>query len=409
MKKLFSIFAIVLFVACFVQAQDFQRSGGYARVMSMGNNMYIMDPENIKGNSAFASMYENFIWGDVGSQKTAWGNDGNGQFVGFNFKITSELDLGLLLSTTTTGSMYNAISDVDPFGVVSQINGIVAGSPVPAFNNNMQLFGNYKFGNSTFGLGLAYASTTNDFTPATSGSGYKSGASQLGLNLGVVTALSTSMKLDAALNFISAGAKFEPQTGNKVEVSRTGISVMARLWNKMNEKMTMVPLVGFMTQSGEDKAGTTTTDAPSYTQIVVGCGFNYHVGDFLLAGGPSFMLMSRTDAAVANVSPELKTTTMSFPVWNFGVEWMLTDWMTGRFGYYALSPSTTMETAATSTTKDERILTDGGWNDFTLGVGFKFGNFSLDAYVNDDVLRQGFNNIGGGQATFAYLSTSYAF
>ncbi|HEX9739958.1 MAG TPA: hypothetical protein VGA29_04215 [Ignavibacteriaceae bacterium] len=47
----------------------------------------------------------------------------------------------------------------------------------------------------------------------------------------------------------------------------------------------------------------------------------------------------------------------------------------------------------------------------TVGVGFMLGNFTLDATVNEDVLRQGLNNLGGngpGANTFAYLSLSYA-
>jgi len=43
----------------------------------------------------------------------------------------------------------------------------------------------------------------------------------------------------------------------------------------------------------------------------------------------------------------------------------------------------------------------------TVGVGFRFGDFSLDTTVNEDVLRQGFNTIGGGGITFAYLTASY--
>ena len=45
----------------------------------------------------------------------------------------------------------------------------------------------------------------------------------------------------------------------------------------------------------------------------------------------------------------------------------------------------------------------------TFGIGLRFGDFALDGTVNADVLRQGLNNIAGGGATFAYLSTSYAF
>ena len=44
----------------------------------------------------------------------------------------------------------------------------------------------------------------------------------------------------------------------------------------------------------------------------------------------------------------------------------------------------------------------------TVGVGFRLGSFSLDATVNEDVLRQGLANIGGNGPTLAYLSASYA-
>jgi len=58
---------------------------------------------------------------------------------------------------------------------------------------------------------------------------------------------------------------------------------------------------------------------------------------------------------------------------------------------------------------NELIRTGFGKCDVRLGVGFRFGGYNLDATVNDDALRQEFNLVGGGVASFAYLSASYAF
>ena len=91
----------------------------------------------------------------------------------------------------------------------------------------------------------------------------------------------------------------------------------------------------------------------------------------------------------------------------------MTDWFVGRLGYVATTAKMTVESSATqtpvTTDKNETIQTlFVGPNGATVGVGFRFGDFSMDATVNEGVLRQGLNNIGGGGPTFAYLSVSYA-
>ena len=86
------------------------------------------------------------------------------------------------------------------------------------------------------------------------------------------------------------------------------------------------------------------------------------------------------------------------------------DWFVGRLGYVAFSGNNTIEFPNTATTKTETIASffAPSQRGMTLGVGFRFGDFSLDATVNEDVLRQGFNTIGGGGSTFAYMTASYA-
>jgi hypothetical protein len=100
---------------------------------------------------------------------------------------------------------------------------------------------------------------------------------------------------------------------------------------------------------------------------------------------------------------------MYFPSWNLGAEWYFTEWLVGRAGYVASTFSETSQSTATPTTFDENTRTRFSEGDVRLGVGFRFGGFTLDATVNDDVLREGFNLVGGGTKSFAYLSASFAF
>jgi hypothetical protein len=316
---------------------------------------------------------------------------------------------------------------------VSQINSYLgnAGFPtangqyVVGLNNNLELMGSIKFGSTVVGLGLAYASTNNEVVPNT-GEGSIGSASQLGVNAGVVTKLGNSFLLDLGASLVMPSTDFEPAVGQLTEFSQTVIIVNARAFWSYSSKLKFVPVVAFATASGTADLGTTvdggtstSSDLPSFSAIGFGIGVNYEVGDFLLAGGPAFATVSLTTPEVATVTPELSTSAFIFPIWNLGVEWDMNDWLVARFGYVAATLSTTTESAASATDVNEAIITSFGGpfgptsvgGGATLGVGFRLGNFSLDATVNEDVIRQGLNNLGGnggGANTFAYLSLSYA-
>jgi len=409
MRKFISILVISVLIGASAYAQ-YKQTGGYARVLGMGNNPYIVDPYETTVNPAWAGYYPNFLFGDLGSSAGAFASGGVGQFVSANFHVGGGLTLGGML----TRNDFNGISiaRLDPGGIVTQINGAVGANSVVPLNNNLELFGSYKFGNSVVGLGVAYATTTNETKPAT-GTGTLGSATQIGFNAGIVTKLAGKLLLDAGASLILPSASFEPATGNKSDFSQTIIGVNARAFYSYSSKLSFVPSLLFLTASGTGDVRGTSSDLPSATIISFGIGANYEVGDFLLAGGPGFATVSTTQTST-NATPELTTSIFAFPVWNLGVEWNMTDWFVARFGYTALTLKTSTETAATATTVNETIVTSflgpNGTNGggATVGIGFRLGNFSLDATVNEDVLRQGLNNIGGGGATFAYLSLSYS-
>ena len=416
MRKFISILVISLLIGASAYAQ-YKQTGGYARVLGMGNNPYIVDPYETTINPAWAGYYPNFLFGDLGGPTTPtpspWGSGGTGQFISANFHVGGGLTLGGML----TRNDFNGVSigRLDPGGIVGQINGAVGAGSVVPLNNNFELFGSYKSGNSVFGFGVAYAATTNETKPST-GTGTLGSATQIGLNAGIITKLTGSIMLDAGASVILPSASFEPAAGNKSDFSQTIIGVNARAFFAYSSKLSFVPSAVFITASGTGNVAGTSRDLPSATIISFGIGANYSVGDFLLAGGPGFAAVSTTQKSTTT-TPELTTSVFAFPVWNLGVEWNMTDWFVARFGYVALTLKTSTETTATPTTVNETIVTSylgpngASGGGATVGVGFRFDNFSLDATVNEDVLRQGLNNVGGNGAlapTFAYLSLSYS-
>ncbi|MCK9426573.1 MAG: hypothetical protein M0Q21_11085 [Ignavibacteriaceae bacterium] len=412
MLKLF--FSFLLFVSFLSFAQEsntdklsFDRSGGYARIQSLGNNPFVVDPENMKTNPAYAAYYQNFLWGDLGSSKVGADNNGVGQFAGFSLKITPSLTVGGLL--TRKDFQSNSIGLLDPTGVVSTVNSLLGVTRVVNLDNNLELFGSYLLRNMVFGLGVAYASTTDKYTPAT-GSGDEGSASQFGLNAGLILEVNKDLDVDVDVSLILPSATYTPGTGSKTAASNTLLMVDARAFYKINPKLTVVPLVNFVTVSGTvDQAGKS-SDLPSSTILGLGVGINYRAGDFLFAGGPSLMYSSTTDPSIPNISPETSSSFFTFPAWNIGAEWNLASWFIARFGYVASTTNETWQRVISTTKTDEFTKTTFGANDgATLGIGLRFGQFGLDATVNEEILRQGFNNIGGGKATLAYISASYAF
>lgn len=414
-RRYIASFAIVLFLVTSGFAQNVEKTGGYARILGMGNNPYVIDPSTVTVNPAWGAVYDNFLFGDLG----AAGGGNNGQFAAINFGIGKDFTLGAILSRNDVN--FFSISTLDPGsrfgqGVVNTLNSIQTGAAIN-LQNNFQLMGTMSFGKTSVGLGVAYASTKNDFTPAT-GTSSEGSASQIGFNVGVLAQLTGSLQLDLGASLIMPNAAFTPPVTTQTEskVSQTFIGVNARLFWKYSSKLSFVPVVGFLTASGTADNGTVTpavsADLPSLTVITAGFGINYIVGDFLLAGGPAFATTTVTTPAIPNGNPELNTSTLTFPLWNLGLEWKMNDWLVGRLGYVGSTNQVTTESSngATPPAVDENATTGFIPYGATIGLGFRLGNFSLDGTVNVEVLRQGLNNIGGGygQATFAYMSASYA-
>ncbi len=426
-KRIFMVFTVLLMLSTIAVAgagDNPKKTGGLARLYGLAGSPYVMDPTSIMVNPAWGAVYDNFLWGDLGSTAGAYASGGVGQFAGVNFGVSKNLTLGAIFSRADF--LMPSIASPDPlaragFGVVSILNSVVGGNAVIPISNNFEVMGTYTSGNHSFGIGIAYTGTTNDFNPAAPAAGgpltLEGSVTQIGINAGYLGRVTKGILVDLGASFILPSATYTPSPTsagtNESKVSQTVIGVNGRIFVDVSKKLTFVPAVTFITGSGTVDNGAvdpvTSTDLPSVTAIIGGVGANYEVGDFLLTGGLGVVSASITTDAVANVSPELSQSVFTFPAWQVGIEWNLLEWFVGRVGYQSTHSKTTTESTATASTINETIATvspalDGA----TVGVGFRFGDFSLDATVNEDVLRQGFQIIGGNGPTFAYMSLSYA-
>jgi len=420
LSKFLVIFCLILSVSI-TYSQEIKKTGGYARLTGMGSNPYVVDPYFNTINPAWNGVYNNFVLADIGSAAgSPFSAGGNGQYISGSFRVGDNWTLGGILARTDFNGMSialldpgsNGSSSLSYPGVVSTVNQITGETSVIPLDNNVEAIGTYSFGQTIVGLGIAYANTSNNVNPPTGGS-TEGSASQLGFNLGVISDLTRSLKFDIGASFVLPSASYKPDTLNETSASQTIIMVNGRAFWNLNKNLKLVPIILFVTESGTiDSGGSSaaSVDMPSLTRFDFGLGLNYQIGDFLIAGGATFSTSSLTIQAVNSVSPELSFSETIFPIWNIGVEWSMLEWFIGRLGYIAYTGSSSDEFQNTATSKTEVVSTffAPSQRGATLGVGFRFGDFSLDATVNEDVLRQGFNTIGGGGPTFAYLTASYA-
>lgn len=406
MKKTI-ILSLIIFVSLNLNAQQYDKSGGHARILSLGSNPYIIDPEFIKVNPAWAQEYDNFLWVDIGSKSASSADASDGQFAGVNVRLNSRWTLGGIVTVKNSNPIMS-ISVIDPFSIVNQINNIIGASKVVELNNNFEALASYRFDELTLGLGAAYAYSVNNVNYASS-SNEKADASQFGLNAGVLVKLKRNLLLDIGAGLILPAASYEPASGFKTKLSQTILMIDARAFINLSERLAVVPIVRFQSVSGSLELHGTSGDLQSVSNFLVGAGTNYSIHRFLLAGGVYFNYNKITVPQITGASPQLIQSRIDFPVWNLGAEWHATRWLIARIGYSAGTSNYDYEISASPSTKNEAVYTGYVPGAVTLGIGFRFGRFGLDATIKSDVLRQGLNNIGGGTPTFSYISSSYAF
>ncbi len=461
MKRLATTAIVLAIVSSNVLSQA--KNGGIARQIAMGGsnvgtslvlNPFLMDdPALMYLNPAYQAMYKDYGWlnvagGALNGNSATPGVSDNGyghQHAGISFALNNEWALGMILSydPSFAGPVATLLSGATIPGVGTLPAFITSRTPqaIPGIANTWELVTSYDAGEMDLGFAFMYGSSNRETkTAATGGTSTETEASSsvMGFRGGINMDLGSGNSFDASAAFRldKATDDVKPSTGGTSEYSATGteIQITARLKCKVSNKFSFVPYAAFSSVSAEPKEDAIPTGGTPVafsekltgTAIAAGVGGEFRTPTFYLAGGLSFQTASLKLETTPTGAPgsTAKLTYTALPVFNIGGEWWFTDWLAGRSGYYRALASAKSETSSPTGSSETKLTIPHSWianigalgpsnydGLVTLGVGFAFGGFALDATVSEEALRRGLGLIGSQDNinTFGYITTSYNF
>jgi hypothetical protein len=450
-------------------ARQISMGGSIVGLNTVLNPFIVDDPSRVLLNPAQQAKYRNYFWWNVGGgtlSGLSTADNGYGrQNAGISFGLGPNWTLGAILSYDP--SAVNTVSTIlqgqtlPPIGgttitippyipTTPRGAGVTGAQTIPTVNNVVQVLAAYGMGSLDLGLGFmyGYASNTRKSNPAPNQSTETEASAQMygvtaGMNLdmgaGSSFSASGAYRMDKATDNVMLAPVVANQ-GGEYSVSGSEIQLDARLRLRMSNRVNFVPYGGFLRISAEPNEDAPLNTVPPRTDsrtlstlaYALGAGAEYHTSTFYFAGGLSFQTI---EAKMEFNTPPNTTDLQTFaytaiPVINLGAEWWFTDWLAGRGGYYRASAKGNAKTehssgGATTTFEAGQPLTNsavfvGGLGSFggfttdgliTLGIGLKFGGFSLDATVSEEALRRGLGLLGSADNlnSFGYITTSYSF
>jgi hypothetical protein len=409
-KHLAVMLLLVMAVAAFAQSIP----SGTGRYEALGNSPFVLDAAtDINNNPAWNNYYRNYAFGDIGRNVI---NDFalSGQYAGVTFGVGKKLNLGMILNRRDDWwDSFNSVGEI----LAPQNNGVSA--PIVPFKG---LIGYSASKNFHLGLAPYFALWSADST-TTGGSvvgNYTRSSYALGGTLGFMYMIKKGW-IEGDVKFGMNKYKSELTvdtvgTLNTVE-NEGGISLEAafRAWiyPKNKSKIAIVPLVGFYTFSWNPKltAGAVETKGYNYNWLGFsgGVGLNIPVTDDIqLAGG---VVAGYNTQKIDSGSVTYKYTNLEAPRFHLSGETRIADWLTGRFGYMR-SVNSVKQTFDVGSVSNEWTFKSASNYDQTisLGAGFHFGRFSIDATVSEKWLKEGINFVSGRQNDlFGVVSASYNF
>lgn len=461
-----AVFLLVVFAAsAFGQA----KWGGLARQIAMGGssagqgvvlNPFIWeDPTLLLVNPAYQTKYKDYFWTNIGGGTLAGlstADNGYGlQNAGINFALNREWAIGAILSydpsfINTARTLVQGTGALGIGGVPSVSIAQRSPQAIPPVANVWEAVVSYDGAGIDLGFGFMYGSSDRDSSASagTTSSRVEASARVFGVRAGGIIDLGSgnavdfgvAYRIDKATDKISQTPVPTSPTDGEYSVSGNEFQVQARGRFKLSNRVSVVPYAAFATLSGEPKedskpttATTATTRAikVSLSSVAFGIGTEYKTPDIFLATGISFFTASGkieyNQAASGTLAALTATGTVSntaIPVFNIGGEWWFLDWLAGRAGYYRALGNYKLKVESAiggvATTFEAKLSTPSSFLLFgnvssdqlvTLGLGLRFGNFSLDATVSEEALRRGFGIIGAQDNinSFGFMTASYSF
>jgi hypothetical protein len=396
---------MLLFV---VAAGVFSQSipSGTGRYEAFGNSPFILDAAtDINNNPAWTNYYRQYSFGDIGRNAI---NDFelSDPYAGVTFGVTKTLALGMIVNRRNDA--WNT------FGGNATNLGINA--PIVPFKGLVA----YSL-SKNFHVGLApYVAMWKRNYEHSAATDTNSSSRSLGADLGVMYNMKKGW-IEGTVHFRMN--KYEREiidTAITITDDNDGgieLGVALRGWFNTKSKTAVVPVLGFFTYSFTPKnvTGSTTTTGSEYSFLNIngGVGLNIPITDDIQIAGGVVAEYNTFKASFSDTTGtyETKITDLVAPRFHMAVETRIADWLTGRAGFNRAIDMRNSETTAPGLTiTEDQLLASSSEQTVSLGAGFHFGRFSIDATVSERWLKQGINFVSG-QSTdlFGVVSASYNF
>jgi hypothetical protein len=481
MKQTISVFLLVFVLLGVAQAQETKYiSGGIARELALGGNpgnSSMMDYTDVYLNPAWAIKYGDFVYSELGYNFA--GYSASGQTIGFTYAVTSGLAVGLSVGRQEgpffavnsygpqfTGTVNGHALNVDNSDYfLGGFNAVLTSAGYTAISSAnlrpLQAYAAMKLAALTVGASIYRVSwsATNDYSAAPTdpvNTKEEVSAGQTGIKLGALLDMDVMLlDVSALLRINSATAKYTPPPvtppalSNNQEIDATGteLALNARLFMKLSDKFTLVPMARFSTFGYEPEGKEAV--APGFkllgkpvkygrTEFEAGVGANITIpGGHVFAGLSLESISLKREvttfiatpaASVAQDTSKTQTTkytasVLSLPKINVGAEFDIASWLTGRLGYFKSFASRTMSyeppgglrKEETSGTFDYAYcppynLATSAQQLLSVGLGIHFDRLSFDGYLCEQWLSNGPYIVSGvGTAMFGVISMSYSF
>ena len=383
---------------------------GTGRYAALGSSPFILDAHiDMLNNPAWNNYYRDYAFADLTPFS---GSESGGEFnghAGVTFALGKQWNLGMVVNKRQ-----------DLFGLFNGYSGLGANvqpnnSPIVPF---MGLIG-YS-ASKTFHLGLApyIAMGSSERTDTSGGLNVKNSSMSVGANLGMVYQIKKGW-IEAAIRFRMNSFENDSTVGGVNTLGDNdggmefGIGLRGWIYTSKKSKIALVPVLGFSTYSFTPKVTSgsvsVTGSENSYMNINGGVGLNWPIiDDIQIAGGVSLAYnTAKATYSDTTGSYETKATDFVAPGFNMAVETRIADWLTGRMGF---SKAVNTGDFENNTQTFSNLIESSVASTFSMGAGFHFGRFSIDATVNERWLKNGINFVSGQSSElFGEMSASYNF
>ncbi len=357
------------------------------RVGSMGGvGFYIRDNSNIFVFPGTFYSYSNQVVGELRVKEVDYFYS-----IGAHLPVSSNAQIGVYLNSPLSWRI--------PGGVVEDVT----------LDRTTDLFFGTRLSNFDLGLALRVAMDKDEeqIDPDTKS---KESAQYFEIAGGISNEM---MDLGLMFGLPSASYELDPV---KTNWGGFGVGFNGRFWlGQKNYLFKFLPLIvaNYASTSSELDTGIPGVDKVEidygYLELSGGLGINYQINEDNLIIIGLEAIGYRQESEKVKDGDEGTITTMILPGIYMGVESKISSWLIGRIGAAQVYQSVTEKFKPEGGDEVEETSYEKEFK-MTFGVGITFGDFLLDAAINEGLLFAGPNFISGTFEDFAYrLSITYSF